>query len=109
MTRLVVKLALLTVVGLGSLVWLIVIIGQLGGPAGMFADTHELTAELAARIGTHREAITREMGWLAKNAVVEQVSPRRLTIHDPAALKRLAELATGDSPATPGPLGANGR
>jgi phospholipid/cholesterol/gamma-HCH transport system substrate-binding protein len=49
--RLIVKLALLTMVGLGSLVWLIVIIGQLGGPAGMFADTHELTAEFTDATG----------------------------------------------------------
>ena len=55
------------------------------------APTH---AELAARIGTHREAITREMGYLTKNGILESPSPRRLTIHDPAALKRLAEIAT---------------
>ena len=60
-------------------------------------------AELAARIGSHREAITREMGYLARNGIVEQVSPRRLAIHDPAALRRLADLATwglesGDAP-----------
>ena len=58
-------------------------------------------AELAAKIGTHREAITREMGWLARNGVVEQVSPRLLIIHDPAALKRLADLATGDVAPSP--------
>lgn len=56
------------------------------------APTH---AELAARIGTHREAITREMGYLARSGVVEQLSQRRLTVHDPAALQRLADLATG--------------
>ena len=51
MIRLIVKLAALTVVGLGSLVWLIVVIGQLGGPAGMFADTHQLTAEFSDATG----------------------------------------------------------
>jgi len=49
--RLIAKLAALTVVGLGSLLWLVVIIGQLGGPAGLFADTHQLTAEFSDATG----------------------------------------------------------
>ena len=56
------------------------------------APTH---ADLAARIGTHREAVTREMGYLARSGILEQASPRRLTVSDPAALRRLAEIATG--------------
>jgi CRP/FNR family transcriptional regulator, cyclic AMP receptor protein len=52
-------------------------------------------AELAARIGTHREAVTREIGYLAKSGILEHEGKRRrLTISDPAALKKLAEVAT---------------
>jgi CRP-like cAMP-binding protein len=61
------------------------------------APTH---AELAARIGTHREAVTREMGFLVQNGIVEQ-ERRRLIVRDPAALRRLANLATGGVAAEP--------
>lgn len=61
------------------------------------APTH---AELAARIGTHREAITREIGYLVRNGMIEQ-ERRRLTIRDPVALRRLADMATGGVEADP--------
>jgi CRP-like cAMP-binding protein len=52
-------------------------------------------AELAARIGTHREAITREIGYLTKSGIIEQEGKRlRLTVRDPGALRKLAEVAT---------------
>jgi CRP/FNR family transcriptional regulator, cyclic AMP receptor protein len=52
-------------------------------------------AELAARIGTHREAVTREIGFLSRSGILEQEGKRRrLTIRDPNALRRLAETAT---------------
>lgn len=51
MIRLITKLAALTVVGLGSLGWLIVVIGQLGGPAGLLADTHDVAAEFTDATG----------------------------------------------------------
>lgn len=54
-------------------------------------------AEFAARIGTHREAVTREMGYLTKSGILETEGRRRMIIRDPAALKRLAEIATWGS------------
>jgi len=53
-------------------------------------------AQLAARIGTHREAVTREMGFLVEQGIVRQ-DRRRLTIIDLAALARLVRLAAGQA------------
>ena len=55
------------------------------------APTH---ADLAARIGTHREAITREMGDLADKGILTQ-DRRRITIRDTRALARLVEMVVG--------------
>jgi CRP/FNR family transcriptional regulator, cyclic AMP receptor protein len=56
------------------------------------APTH---AELAARIGTHREAVTRELQYLAgRNIVVKQ--DRALTIDDVSALTEIVRAAAGD-------------
>jgi CRP-like cAMP-binding protein len=55
------------------------------------APTH---AELAARIGTHREAVTREISQLADAGLVGQQN-RRLEIRDVPALVRLVQAATG--------------
>lgn len=56
------------------------------------APTH---AELAARVGTHREAITREMRFLGRRGIVIQ-ERRRIRITDPRALEHLVELVTGE-------------
>lgn len=55
------------------------------------APTH---AELASRVGTHREAVTREIGLLAEQGIVAQ-QRRRLTVTDMPALARLVRIATG--------------
>ena len=55
------------------------------------APTH---ADLAARIGTHREAITREINHLIGEGILEQ-HQRRLTILDMPALANLVQAATG--------------
>ena len=51
------------------------------------APTH---AEIASRVNTHREAVTREISRLANAGVVDR-SPGRLIVRDIAALERLAE------------------
>ena len=61
------------------------------------APTH---AELAARIGTHRESVTRELGELAEQGIIVQKG-RRLTIADLPALARLVHAASGNLYADP--------
>lgn len=56
------------------------------------APTH---LELANRIGTHREAVTREMGALAERGIIE-VERRRLTFPDLSRLELLVGQAVGD-------------
>ena len=73
--------------------------GQANSPVTL--DPAPSHSELAARIGTHREAISREMSYLSSQGMVEQVSQRRLTIHDPAGMRKLAEIATGGLEAGP--------
>lgn len=51
------------------------------------APTH---AEIASRVNTHREAVTREISRLANAGVVDR-SPGRLIVRDIAALESLAE------------------
>lgn len=58
------------------------------------APTH---AELATRIGTHREAITREMRELARIGVIRS-GRRYLEICDIPALERCADRAGADNP-----------
>jgi CRP-like cAMP-binding protein len=53
--------------------------------------THE---ELASLIGTHREAVTRELSWLAQAGMVQQ-QRRRLDILDVMELSLLVRRATG--------------
>lgn len=55
------------------------------------APTH---AEFAARIGTHREAVTRELSYLSSRGIVAQ-DRRRLTIADFPALLQLVREAKG--------------
>jgi CRP/FNR family cyclic AMP-dependent transcriptional regulator len=50
-------------------------------------------AELASRVGTHREAVTREIGLLVDRGIVEQ-QRRRLTVIDLPALIHLVRMAT---------------
>jgi len=52
-------------------------------------------ADLAARIGTHREAVTRELRFLVDQKIVSQ-DRRRMTILDVPALARLVRIATGE-------------
>lgn len=52
-------------------------------------------AELASRVGTHREAVTREIGLLVDQGIVEQ-KRRRMTVTDLPALTRLVRMATGN-------------
>jgi CRP-like cAMP-binding protein len=58
-------------------------------------------AELASCIGTHREAITREMGYLVEQGIVRQ-ERRRIIVEDMSALARLVQMVVGD------PAQANG-
>lgn len=56
------------------------------------APTH---IELANRIGTHREAVTREMGVLAERGIIE-FERRRLAFLDLSRLEQLVGQAVGD-------------
>jgi CRP-like cAMP-binding protein len=56
------------------------------------APTH---AQLAARIGTHREAVTREFQYLAKRGIVTQQG-RELAVDDVAELAEIVRAAAGD-------------
>ena len=56
------------------------------------APTH---AHLASRIGTHREAVTREMQYLQKQGIVRQQG-RAMTIADVARLAEIVRAASGD-------------
>ncbi|PAX06995.1 Crp/Fnr family transcriptional regulator [Sphingomonas lenta] len=56
------------------------------------APTH---ADLAARVGTHREAVTRELRWLAGRNILAQ-HRRRIEITDVPALAKLVREAKGD-------------
>ena len=51
------------------------------------APTH---AEIASRVNTHREAVTKEISRLANAGVLER-SPGKLIVRDVAALRRMAE------------------
>jgi CRP-like cAMP-binding protein len=50
-------------------------------------------AELASRVGTHREAVTREIGLLVGQGIVAQ-HRRRMTVVDLPALTHLVRMAT---------------
>jgi DNA-binding GntR family transcriptional regulator len=62
--------------------------------AGATIDPAPTHADLAARIGTHREAITREISHLIGEGILEQ-HQRRLTILDMEKLANLVQAATG--------------
>lgn len=66
------------------------------------ADEDEVTlapspthAQLAACIGTHREAVTREMRYLAGRGIIEQ-QHRRIVINDARALAKLVQTVAGE-------------
>ena len=66
--------------------------------AGAGLDRFEIAdfpthTELAARIGSHREAVTRELRQLAKDGIVSQ-SGRKLTIHSLSRLRTLMARMT---------------
>lgn len=52
-------------------------------------------AQLAARIGTHREAVTRELQYLHKQGIVVQQG-RELRVNDVAELAEIIRAAAGD-------------
>ena len=52
-------------------------------------------AELASRVGTHREAVTREIGYLVEQGIIRQ-ERRRMTVLDMQALTQLVRMATGE-------------
>lgn len=56
------------------------------------APTH---VQLAARIGTHREAVTRELQYLHKQGIVVQQG-RELEVNDVAELTEIVRAAAGD-------------
>lgn len=56
------------------------------------APTH---GQLAARIGTHREGVTRELQHLVREGIVQQ-DRRRLTVNDVRALAEIVRAAAGD-------------
>ena len=56
------------------------------------APTH---VQLAARIGTHREAVTRELAYLQKQGIVAQRG-RELNVKDVAKLAEIVRAAAGD-------------
>ncbi|MCI0430398.1 MAG: Crp/Fnr family transcriptional regulator [Rhodospirillales bacterium] len=56
------------------------------------APTH---AEIASRISTHREAVTRELRWLEKQGVIVKKG-RTLRVRDLAKLRRLLEDFSGE-------------
>ena len=58
-------------------------------------DTAPTHAELASRVSTHREAVTRELNRLAKLGVIEQQG-RTLVIRDVDRLAQLVHTATGE-------------
>lgn len=67
-------------------------VGEDGARETLEAPTH---AELANRIGTHREAVTREMGALAERGII-RADRRRLAFPDLGRLEQLVGQAVGD-------------
>lgn len=51
-------------------------------------------AQLAACIGTHREAVTREIGYLANCGILKQ-ERRRIVVNDTRALAKLVQTVVG--------------
>lgn len=64
------------------------------GPGEVVIAPSPTHSDLAARVGTHREAVTREMRFLTEEGIVRQQG-RRLTICRQDALARLVHRAGG--------------
>lgn len=64
--------------------------------AGLLVEPAPTHAELAARIGTHREAITREMAYLLQQGIIVQMR-RRLLVTNVADLLQLVRSVAGES------------
>ncbi len=78
-----------------ELVRLVKLTAQHGsGPFALPMPTHE---ELASRISTHREAVTRELSHLAQIGIIERQG-RKLIIKDFARLNAMVHDAIGDWP-----------
>ena len=58
------------------------------------APTH---AEIASRISTHREAVTREFNALAQAGILEKRN-RAMVVHDIAWLRDVVEMKLGETP-----------
>ncbi len=56
------------------------------------APTHQ---QIASKIGTHREAVTRELGYLQEQAITQQ-DGRTLTVCDVEKLAEIVRAAAGD-------------
>ena len=67
---------------------------EVGGPCVLKMPTHE---ELASRISTHREAVTRELSHLARMGIIERQG-RNLVIKDFDRLSATVHEAIGDWP-----------
>lgn len=72
---------------------------RLSAEAGLSGDRREIRnfpthAELAARIGSHREAVNRELRQLEKEGIVSRPNRRTLTIHSLARLRTLMARMT---------------
>ena len=57
------------------------------------SPTHQ---QIASKIGTHREAVTRELGYLQEQGITEQ-SGRKLTVSDVERLAEIVRAAAGDN------------
>ena len=55
----------------------------------MTIDNFPTQSEFAARIGTHREAISRELSWLRSGGLIESKS-RTLVVLDMDRMRQLA-------------------
>ena len=66
----------------------------ISGNAATIAPT-PTHADLAGRIGTHREAVTRELAYLQREGIAEQ-DGRRLVVSDVARLAQFVRDAAGD-------------
>jgi CRP/FNR family cyclic AMP-dependent transcriptional regulator len=71
--------------------------GPVDGRESVTIEPSPTHAELASRVGTHREAVTREIGYLVEQGILQQ-QRRRMTVVDIRALTRLVRLATGEPP-----------
>lgn len=53
--------------------------------------------DFAARVSTHREAVSKEFSVLAKSSVIRKEKGRRLTVLDMRRLEKMVQDVTGDA------------